>query len=228
MLLEKEIKTLGGILANPAHPFVMLTGGAKVSDKIGMIENILDKVDSLLVGGSMAATFLKARSYEVGQSLVEDDKLDVTIRLLEDIERKGVRLLLPVDVVVAEAPGAEASAKTVSVAEIPSKWQIVDIGSETINNFAQGLQGCKTVFWNGPMGIHEIHRFATGTRAMVKLLANLDATTIIGGGSTAEVVTQMKLANKMTFVSTGGGASLKFLSGKVLPGVEVLMDKGSS
>jgi phosphoglycerate kinase len=227
-LLEKEVETLGGILAHPARPFAALTGGAKVSDKIGMIENILDKVDSFLIGGGMAATFLKARSYQVGQSLVEDDKLELSLRLMQDMERRGVRLLLPVDVVVADGPGAEANTKTVPVAEIPPEWRIVDIGHQTINNFSQELQGCKTVFWNGPMGIYEIPRFAEGTRSMAQCLASLDAKTIIGGGSTAEVVTEMKLAGRMTFVSTGGGASLQFLSGETLPGVEALRNKGPS
>ncbi len=228
LLLEKELKTLGGILTNPAHPFAMLIGGAKVSDKIGMIENVLDKVDSLLVGGGMAATFLKARSYEVGQSLVEEDKLDLTVRLMADMERRGVSFLLPVDVVIADALGAEANTKTASVADIPPQWRIVDIGPQTIENFSQGLQGCKTVFWNGPMGIYEIPQFAAGTKAMARSLAGLKATTVIGGGSTAEIVIDMGLAGRMTFVSTGGGASLRFLSSKVLPGVEALRDKKSS
>ncbi len=228
LLLEKELKTLGGILASPARPFALLAGGAKVSDKIAMIENILDKVDFVLVGGGMAATFLKALSYEVGVSLVEADKLDLTLRLMGDMERKGARFLLPVDVVVADAPDSVANTKTVSVTEIPPQWRLVDIGPETIKHFSQELQGCKTVFWNGPMGIYEIPRFAEGTQAMARLLASLDATTIIGGGSTAEVVIQLGLADKMTFVSTGGGASLRFLSGKTLPGVETLPDRRSS
>jgi len=225
LLLEKEIKTLGGILENPARPFAALIGGAKVSDKIGMLENIRDKVDCLLIGGGMAATLLKAKSYEVGLSLVEEDKLDFTVKLTEAAAQHGVCLLLPVDVVVADTLGAAAEFKVVSIENIPPDLRIVDIGPLTIDRFSRELERCKTVFWNGPVGMYEIPQFADGTQAMARLLANLEATTVIGGGSTAEAVTEMKLADKMTFVSTGGGASLRFLSGKVLPGVEALMDK---
>jgi len=225
LLLEREIKTLGGILESPAHPFAALLGGAKVSDKVGMLENIMDKVDSLLIGGGMAATFLKAKSYEIGLSLVEADRLDTAVELMERAVRNGVHLLLPVDVVVADSLSTKAAFKTVSIDNIPSDLRVVDIGQLTIDSFSRELERCKTVFWNGPMGIYEIPQFAEGTQAMARLLANLKATTVIGGGSTAEAVTEMKLADKMTFVSTGGGASLRFLSGKELPGVEVLMDK---
>jgi phosphoglycerate kinase len=228
LLLEREIYTLGGILASPARPFAMLVGGAKLSDKIEMIENILDKVDSVLIGGSMATTFLKGKSYQVGQSLVEDDRLDLTVRLMEDMEKRRVRLMLPVDVVVADAINDGANTKTVPLRDIPPQWSIVDIGPKTIRNFLGELIKCKTVFWNGPMGIYEIPQFADGTEAMAMLLAGLKATTVVGGGSTAEVVIEMGLAGKMTFVSTGGGASLRFLSGKALPGVEALMDKKPS
>ena len=225
LLLEKEVDTLGSILENPAHPFAALLGGAKVSDKVGMIENIMDKVDSLLIGGGIAATFLKAKSYETGLSLVEADRLDTAVELMEKAARNGVHLLLPVDVVVADSLSTKAEFKTVSIDNIPSDLRVVDIGQLTIDSFSRELERCKTVFWNGPMGIYEIPQFAAGTQAMARLLANLKATTVIGGGSTAEAVTEMKLADKMTFVSTGGGASLRFLSGKELPGVEVLMDK---
>lgn len=227
LLVEKELKVLKGILTNPAHPFAGLIGGAKVSDKIGLLENILDKVDGLLIGGGMAATLLKAKSYEVGLSLVEEDKLDFAVKLMEDAARKGVRLLLPVDVVVADGLSAEAKAKTVAIENIPPNLRIVDIGQQTIRNFYEELRRCKTIFWNGPMGIYEIPQFARGTQAMARLLASLNATTAIGGGSTAEIVTEMGLANKMTFVSTGGGASLRFLGGRTLPGVEALLDKRS-
>lgn len=226
LLLEREIKTLGGILESPAHPFAALIGGAKVSDKVGMLENIMDKVDSLLIGGGMAATFLKAKSYEIGLSLIEIDKLDTAIELMERAARNGVHLLLPVDVVVADSLSTEAEFKMVSVDNIPPDLRIVDIGQLTLYSFSRKLETSKTVFWNGPLGIYEIPQFAAGTQAMARLLAGLKATTVIGGGSTAEAVTEMKLADKMTFVSTGGGASLRFLSGKALPGVEVLMDKG--
>ncbi len=225
LLLEKEIKTLGDILENPAHPFAVLLGGAKISDKIGMLENIRCKVDSFLIGGGMAATFLKAKSYGVGLSLVEGDKLEFVTQLMGDIAKQRKHLVLPIDVVVADSLSTEATSKVVPVENIPSGLRIVDIGPLTIDSFSRELERCKTVFWNGPMGIYEIAQFAAGTQAMARLLANLKATTVIGGGSTAEAVIEMKLANKMNFVSTGGGASLRFLSGKALPGVEVLMDK---
>ena len=226
-LLEKELKTLGDILENPVHPFASLLGGAKVSDKVGMLENIMGRVDSILIGGGMAATFLRAKSYEVGLSLVEEDKLDLAVELMKDAESMGVHLLLPVDVVVADELGAEAKVNTVAIENIPEDKRIVDIGSQTIQNFSKELGGCRTVFWNGPMGIYETPQFAQGTKAMAKLLAHLQATTILGGGSTAEIATNMGLADKMNFVSTGGGASLKFLSGQTLPGVEALLDKES-
>ncbi len=225
LLLEKELNALGGILENPAHPFAALLGGAKVSDKVGMFENIMDKVDYLLIGGGMAATFLKAKSYEMGLSLVEQDKLGTAVGLMEKATKNGVRLLLPVDVVIADKIVAEAKIETVPVDGISPDWRIVDIGRQTIANFSAELKRCKTVFWNGPMGIYEIPKFAQGTQAIAKLLGSLEATTVIGGGSTAELVTEMGLADKMTFVSTGGGASLKFLGGQALPGVEALMDR---
>jgi len=225
LLVEKETEVLEGLLANPRHPFAELSGGAKVSDKIGALENTMDKVGSLLFGGSMAATFLKAKGYEVGLSLVEDDKLDFATRLMKDAAKQGVKLMLPVDVVIADRLSAEAEVKTVSIENIPADWRIVDIGHQTIENFSEELRKCQTIFWNGPMGLYEIARFAQGTQAMARLLASLRATTIIGGGSTAEVVTAMKLADKMTFVSTGGGASLRFLGGEKLPGIEVLLNR---
>jgi phosphoglycerate kinase len=225
LLVEKEIKVLGSILANPRHPFAELAGGAKVSDKLSVLENTLGKVDCLLIGGGMAATFLKAKSYQVGTSLVESDKIELAAKLMKKEAQRGVRLMLPVDVVVAAEVSAESEAKVVPTGEIPPDWRIVDIGPQTISNFSEELRRCKTIFWNGPMGVYEIAKFAQGTQAMARLLASLEATTIIGGGSTAEAVTEMKLADKMTFVSTGGGASLRFLSGETLPGVEVLLDK---
>ena len=225
LLLEKEIKTMGGILDNPAHPFASLLGGAKVSDKVGMVENIMGKVDSLLIGGGMAATFLKAKSYEVGQSLVEEDRIKTADALMEKTVKSGVNLLLPTDVVVADEIDTKAEIETVSVESIPRDKKIVDIGPRTTDDFSTELKKCRTVFWNGPVGIFEIPQFAKGTRAMAELLAGLEAKTIIGGGSTAEVVNELGLADKMTFVSTGGGASLRFLSGESLPGVEALLDK---
>ncbi len=225
LLLQKEVETLGGILENPAHPFGALLGGAKVKDKVGMLENIMGKVDFLLIGGGMAATFLKAKSFEVGLSLIEADRLGTAVSLMKRAEKNGVHFLLPIDVVVSNPKDAEV--RVVSVNNIPTDTRIVDIGPETIRNFSQELRKSKTVFWNGPMGIYEVPQFSKGTQALVKLLATLKATTIVGGGSTAEVVTEMGLADKMDFISTGGGASLEFLSGQKLPGVEALLDKSS-
>jgi phosphoglycerate kinase len=224
LLLEKEINALGSILENPSRPFGALLGGAKVSDKVGMLDNIIAKVDYILIGGGMAATFLKAKSYEVGLSLIEASN-GIAAGLIEKAASNGVRLILPDDVLVAGKVGSEAKVESVSIENIPQDKRIVDIGALTISSFTRELEKCRTVFWNGPMGIYEIPRFAEGTRAMARIIANLNATTIVGGGSTAEIVTEMKLAEKMTFVSTGGGASLRFLSGEVLPGVEVLLDK---
>ena len=227
LLMEKELEHLGGIMESPAHPFGGLIGGAKVSDKVEMLENIMGKVDFLLIGGGMAATFLKAKSFEIGLSLIEEDSLDTATSLMEEAAKRGVRLLLPVDVVVAAEISSESESQVVAIENIPSEKRIVDIGQRTIKNFSEVLRTARTVFWNGPMGVNEIPRFAEGTKAMARLLASLDAVTVIGGGSTAEVVTGMGLADKMTFVSTGGGASLEFLSGRKLPGVEALLDKGS-
>jgi phosphoglycerate kinase len=224
-LMEKELKALGSLLTNPEHPFGALLGGAKVSDKIGLIQNISDKVDLLLIGGAMSATFLKANGYKVGLSLVESDKQGLAHELMEAIKRKGVSLFLPVDVMVADNINAEAIGKVVPIADIPANKNIVDIGPKTIELFSRHIRQCKTVFWNGPVGVYEIPQFAQGTKAMVELLANIKATTIVGGGSTTEIVEEMKLAHKMTHVSTGGGASLNFLEGKMLPGVSVLLDK---
>ncbi|MDP2730702.1 MAG: phosphoglycerate kinase [Dehalococcoidales bacterium] len=227
-LMQKELETLGSILTSPAHPFAGLVGGAKVSDKVSMLENIMDKVDFLLIGGGMAATFLKANSYEVGLSLIEEDRLDTAIELVGKAADNGVTLFLPVDVVVADEISAGAESRVVSIENIPPRQKIVDIGKQTIDRFSEELRKCKTVFWNGPMGIYEIPGFAEGTQAMAKLLAELDATTVIGGGSTAEIVTNLGLTDKMSFVSTGGGASLNFLGGSKLPGVEALLDKDSN
>ncbi len=224
LLLEKEINALGSVLENPLHPFAVLLGGAKVSDKVGMLDNIMGKVDSIIIGGGMAATFLKAKSYDVGLSLL-DDSVDTAADLIEKASNNGVRLVLPDDVLIAGKISNRAWVKNVSIEDIPRNKRIVDIGALTISNFTKELEKCRTVFWNGPMGIYEIARFSEGTRAMANIIANLNATTIIGGGSTSEIVTEMKLAEKMTFVSTGGGASLRFLSGETLPGIEVLLDK---
>jgi len=227
LLLEKELNNLGQILKNPVRPFASLLGGAKVSDKVGMLENIMDKMDYLLIGGGMAATFLKAMSYEVGLSLVEADRVSTAAELISKSKESDVRLLLPIDVIVASELGDEAEVETVLIENIPKEKKIADIGPQTIESFSTELRKCKTVFWNGPLGVHEISRFDAGTQALARLLAELDAATIIGGGSTAEAINGMGLAGKMTFVSTGGGASLKYLGGKKLPGVDSLLDKKS-
>jgi len=224
LLLEKELDSLGSILDKPPRPFAVLLGGAKISDKVAMLDNIMDKVDCILIGGGMAATFLRAKSFEVGLSLIEDNLATAT-SLMKKARRNRVQLLLPEDVVVAHKLSPKTSVKNVPVENIPQDTSIVDIGWLTITNFTRELERCRTVFWNGPMGIYEIAQFAEGTKAMARVIANLNATTIIGGGSTAEIVIEMKLADKMSFVSTGGGASLRFLSGETLPGVEALRDK---
>ncbi len=224
-LMEKELEALSSILSTPEHPFGALLGGAKVSDKIGLIQNILDKVDILLIGGGMAATFLKVQGYEVGLSLVEADKQELAHQLIESAKQNGASLFLPVDVMVSDSISEQATGEVVLIARIPPNKYIADIGHQTVELFSQQIRQCRTVFWNGPMGVCEIPRFAQGTKALVELLANLKATTIIGGGSTAEIVEEMKLTHKITHVSTGGGASLKFLQGKSLPGVAVLLDR---
>jgi phosphoglycerate kinase len=225
LLMEKELEILGRILTSPERPFAALLGGAKISDKIGLIQNILTKVDFLLIGGGMASVFLKATGYEIGASLVETDKQDVARDIVKTANQNGISICLPIDVVVAKDASQETVCETVSVSQIPPTEYIVDIGPKTIELFSQQLMKCRTVFWNGPMGIYEIPSFAAGTKAMANLLASIPATTVIGGGSTAEVVEDLGLADKMSHVSTGGGASLKFLEGERLPGVEVLLDK---
>ena len=226
LLMETELEAMGNLLSAPAHPFACVIGGAKVSDKIGLVQNMLKKLDILLIGGGMVATFLKAQGYEVGHSLVERDKLSLAKELLKEAEEWKVPFLLPVDVVVAKEIKAEAKTKVVSITDISPDSYIVDIGPQTIELFSNELRKCHTIMWNGPMGIYEIPQFAQGTRSLAKLLSTVNATTIIGGGSSAEIVQEMGLANKMTHVSTGGGASLRFLEGATLPGVEILPDKG--
>ncbi len=224
LLLEREINSLGHILQNPKRPFGVMLGGAKVVDKVGLLDNVMDKVDYIIVGGGMAATFLKAKGYEVGKSLI-DSSLDTATMLLEKVAKNGVRLILPDDVLIADSLGNESAIENVPIYEISPDKAIVDIGPLTISKFTEALERCRTVFWNGPMGVYEIPRFSEGTRTIAKVMSNLLATTIVGGGSTAEIMTEMKLAEKMTFVSTGGGASLEFLSGEPLPGVTALLDK---
>jgi phosphoglycerate kinase len=224
-LLEKEINTLGSLLEEPERPFISIFGGAKVSDKVAVLKNIMDKVDGILIGGGMVATFLKVKKYEVGKSKVETESLESAKELTESAARKGVRIVLPVDVVVAGAIDEKAQSKTVPVDKIPPDKMILDIGPGTTALFSKELEKSKTVFWNGPMGVEEIPQFAKGTEAIAKLLPELKAKTIVGGGSTGEVIEKLGLADKVTFVSTGGGASLEFLGGDELPGVTALKDK---
>lgn len=225
LLMEKELTALSKILASPEHPFAALLGGAKVGDKIGLLQSILPKVDILLIGGGMASLFLKAKGYQVGASSVEVDRLETANAIIATASRNGTPVLLPADVVVTTDPKQGTRSRTAPVTEISSNEHIVDIGPKTVRVFSKELKRCRTIFWNGPMGIYEIPAFAQGTKAIAEVLANIKATTIIGGGSTAEVVEDMGLADKMSHVSTGGGASLKFLEGKTLPGVAVLLDK---
>jgi phosphoglycerate kinase len=224
-LLEKELVNLGGILTNPVHPFAALLGGAKVSDKVALIENIISKVNFILVGGGMAATFLKSEGYEIGKSLLEADRIETAADLIIKTKANKVNLILPLDVVVTNDVSDQGSYQVVTIDKVPKDLKIVDIGPKTVEAFTATLNQCKTVFWNGPMGVYEIPQFAKGSIAMAQLLAGLKASTVIGGGSTADMVYDMKLADKMTFVSTGGGASMSFLSGEVLPGVEALTNK---
>jgi phosphoglycerate kinase len=224
-LMKKELEVMGKLLHNPERPLACLIGGAKVGDKIELLQNMLRKVDMLLVGGGMTATFLKTQGYEVGHSFIEEDKLGLAKKLLQEAEDWKVPFLLPADVVVAEEIKAGAPTKVVSTTNIPSGGHIVDIGPQSIELFYSELRKCHTITWNGPMGIYEIPQFAQGTRSIASFLSTLNATTIIGGGSSAEIVQEMGLTDKMTHVSTGGGASLRFLQGLTLPGVEVLLDK---
>ncbi len=225
LLMERELTMLGGLLEDPPHPFCALLGGAKISDKVTLVSSIMGKIDRVLIGGGMAATFLKGKGLEVGKSLVEDDRVETASRIMREAHNRNVRLLLPVDVLVADKIGPDALSQIVPVERVPSDMRIVDIGPKSISGFQEQLKGCKTVFWNGPMGIYEIPMFAQGTKALAATLADLKATTVIGGGSTADIVTELGLQDKMSFVSTGGGASLSVLSGEKLPGVEELMDR---
>lgn len=221
-LMEKELEFLGSALASPERPFVAILGGAKISDKIGVIENLLGQVDALLIGGGMANTFLKADGYDVAESLVEDGSLDTARALLA---RAGNKLVLPVDVTVADRFDADSFSQVVTVSGVPPRWRILDIGPRTLELFQERLAGARTVVWNGPMGVFEFPKFAMGTEAVARMLAALpDATTIIGGGDSAAAVKRTGLAGEMSHISTGGGASLEFLEGKTLPGVAALLD----
>ncbi|SHE28926.1 phosphoglycerate kinase [Desulfofundulus australicus DSM 11792] len=224
-LMEKEINMLGQALSNPGRPFVAILGGAKVSDKIGVIENLLGKVNTLLIGGGMANTFLAARGLALGKSLVETDKVALAGDLINRAQKAGVKLLLPVDLVVARAAQPDAEPKVVPVDAVPEDWMALDIGPETVKNYVAEVRDAGTVIWNGPMGVFEMAPFAAGTFELARALAESKATTIVGGGDTAAAVEKAGVAGRMSHVSTGGGASLEFLEGKTLPGVAVLMDK---
>ncbi|KAG6491648.1 phosphoglycerate kinase, cytosolic [Zingiber officinale] len=224
-LMQKELDYLVGAVANPKKPFAAIVGGSKVSSKIGVIESLLEKVDILILGGGMIFTFYKAQGHSVGSSLVEEDKLELATSLLEKAKSKGVSLLLPTDVVVADKFAADANSKLVPASKIPDGWMGLDVGPDSINTFSQTLESTKTIIWNGPMGVFEFEKFAIGTEAIAKKLAELSGkgvTTIIGGGDSVAAVEKAGLADKMSHISTGGGASLELLEGKPLPGVLAL------
>ena len=224
-LIEKELKFLGEALENPERPFVAILGGSKVSDKIGVIENLLEKVDTLIIGGGMAYTFFKAQGYSVGDSLCEEDKCDLALEIMEKAKEKKVKFLLPIDNKIGKEFKPDTESKTVKSTEIPNGWEGLDIGEETIKLYKEELQNAKTIVWNGPLGVFEFDQFAVGTNEIAKALGDIDAIKIIGGGDSAAAVEKAGLADKMTHISTGGGASLEFLEGKKLPGIEALMDK---
>ncbi len=223
-LIEKELKFLGNSIEDPKRPFVAILGGAKVSDKIGVIDSLLEKVDTLIIGGGMAYTFFKAQGYEVGNSICELDKLDLAKDLMKKAEEKHVKFMLPVDTKIGKAENPEGESKTVKYNEIPEGWEGFDIGEETIKAFIQELKNAKTVFWNGPLGLFEVDQFAEGTNKIAKALAEIDCITIVGGGDSSAALKKAGVEDKMAHISTGGGASLEFLEGKELPGIKCLLD----
>ena len=225
LLVAKELEVMGGALNNPKRPFVAVLGGAKVSDKIGVINNLLDKADTIIIGGGMAYTFAKAQGGSIGKSLCEEDKLDYALEMIAKAEKNGVKLLLPSDTMAADDFSNDAKRQVVSTMAIPDGWEGMDIGPDTIRTFCDAVKGAGTVVWNGPMGVFEFENFAAGTRAMAQALADSGAITIVGGGDSAAAVEQMGFADKITHISTGGGASLEFLEGLELPGVACLLDK---
>ena len=224
-LIKKEIDIMGKALSNPARPFVTILGGAKVSDKIGVITNLIEKVDALVIGGGMAYTFSKAMGGNIGKSICEDDKIELAKELLKKAEEKGVKILLPIDNVCADEFSNDANIVMADSGFIPDGYQGLDIGEKSVELFKDTLKDAKTIIWNGPMGVFEFSNFANGTKAVAKIVAEADAVTIIGGGDSAAAVEQLGYADQMTHISTGGGASLEFLEGKVLPGIDVLNDK---
>ena len=224
-LIEKELKFLGEALNNPKRPFVAIMGGKKVSDKIEVIEKLLEKVDTLMIVGAMEYTFFKAQGYSVGNSICEEDKLDLARSLMEKAKAKGVKFMLPVDTKVGKEFEKDTESKVVKTTEMPEGWIGLDIGPETVELYSKELDNAKTVLWNGPAGLSEFEQFAYGTNAIANKLANIEAVTVIGGGDSAAAVEKAGVADKMTHISTGGGASLEYLEGKLLPGIECLMDK---
>jgi len=223
-LMEKELTFLGKALASPDRPFAAVIGGAKISTKMGVLENLLQKVDRLLIGGGMACTFLKAEGFEVGQSLLEEEFVETARQVMERASQRGLMLLLPSDVIVGDRFEADARRQQVSAKEIPSDWQTMDIGEKTVEAFIDALRDCKTVLWNGPLGVIEFEPFSQGSHRLAEVIAGLDATTIVGGGETVAVVERLGLEDKFSHVSTGGGAALEFLEGRELPGVAALAD----
>ena len=224
-LIEKELKFLGDSLENPQRQFMAILGGKKVSDKIGVITSLLDKVDVLIIGGAMTYTFLKAMGYEVGKSICELDKLDLANDIMKNAKEKGVKLMLPVDTKLGKEFDPNTESMVVRSDSIPADWQGFDIGPETIKIYIEELKNAKTVIWNGPLGLSEFEQFADGTNEIAKALAEIDAIKIVGGGDSAAAIEKAGLADKFTHISTGGGASLEFLEGKKLPGIEALLDK---
>ena len=224
-LMEKEIKFIGQTLANPEHPFVAIIGGAKVSDKIGVIDNMIDKVDTIIIGGGMANTFNAAKGYGVGKSLCETDKFELALSLLKKAEAKGVKVVLPVDVVIADKFAADANTKIVPADQIDPEWMSLDSGPKTTELYQAALKDAKTVVWNGPMGVFEFDAFAKGTEAVAKAVADSAAISIVGGGDSISALKKTGLSDKITHISTGGGATLEFLEGKVLPGIAAIADK---
>ena len=225
LLVEKELSVMGKALDDPKRPFVAVLGGAKVSDKIGVINNLLEKADTVIIGGGMAYTFIKAMGYEIGNSLLEADKLDYALEMIEKAKRNGVSLLLPVDTAVGNEFKADCDSEIVDIKAMPAGWMGMDIGPKTIELFSDAIKNAGTVVWNGPMGVFEFDAFAKGTKAMAQALADSGAITIVGGGDSAAAVEKLGFADKMTHISTGGGASLEFLEGLELPGVACLLDK---
>lgn len=225
-LMEKELEVLGKALSNPERPFTAIIGGAKVKDKIGVIDNLLEKVDNLIIGGGLAYTFVKAKGYEIGKSLLEEDKIDLAKSFMDKAEQKNVKFYMPVDVVVADDFSDSANKKVVSIDEIPADWEALDIGPKTIELYRDVVRESKLVIWNGPMGVFELDSFANGTKGVAAALAEAPNTySVIGGGDSAAAVEKFNLADKMSHISTGGGASLEFMEGKTLPGVAALNDK---